>query len=137
MNNMKKKKPSYLFVAIFLAAISSISGVQCYADDEIPIVIICEDGSSSNGDPGHHAPALIPIQAVYYPSDYTILVDFLNDLGPVSVKIENLSTGVYTISAINATQGEHLFFISGYPGIYEITFLLSSGLVYVGAFELD
>jgi len=134
---MKNKKHFICVVAFIIVTLLSFGTVLCYADDEIPLVIICEDGGSSNGDPGHHAPALIPIQAVYYPSDCTILVDFLYDLGIVSVRIENLSTGVFSFSAVNATQGEHLFLVSGYPGIYEITFLLSNGLVYVGAFELD
>lgn len=119
-----------------MAAFVSFSSVLCYADEDETAIII-SDGGSLGGDTGHHAPALIPIQASYYPSLTTVVVNFLYDLGPVTVEIENLTTGAYSQSMINATQGVHPFLISGIAGLYEITFTLSDGHSYWGYFEIE
>ena len=134
---MRQKKTILLFVTLVLAAFASSVGVQCYADDDDPPVIIILDDGSLGGDTGHHAPALIPIQAEYYPSLSTIMVDFLFDMGSVSVEIENLTTGAYSQTVINATQGAHPLVIAGTAGVYEITFTLMNGVVYIGSFEIE
>jgi Protein of unknown function (DUF3244). len=102
-----------------------------------PITIIIGEFGDTGGSPSHHALALIPIQAAYYSSITTILVDFLFDLGSVSVEIENQTTGSYSQTTVNATQGVHPFMISGDMGDYTITFTLSNGHVYIGEFSIE
>ena len=107
-------------------------------DGEPTDILITEGGHGSS--PIIYAPALIPIQAAYsssHSSHSTIFVNFLYDLGYVSVEIENLTTGEYSQTTVNATQGVHPFVISGHAGIYEITFTLSNGQVYQGSFEIE
>lgn len=132
-------KNSFRFIATFALALfaflPSVSA-QCSAEDE-DIVILIIDGGSLGGDPAHHAPALIPIQAAYCPTLSAVLVDFLYDLGSVSVEIENETSGAYTQTTVNATQGVHPFVISGNTGDYTITFTLSNSHVYIGEFSIE
>lgn len=116
-----------------MAAFVSFSSVLCYADEDETAIII-SDGGSLGGDTGHHAPALIPIQAAYYSS--LIMVSFRFDLGSVFIEIENETTGEYDQTTVNATQGVHPFFISGTAGHWSISFTLSNGLRYVGEFDI-
>ena len=55
----------------------------------------------------------------------------------MTVEIENITTGTFSQTSIDATQGVHAFAISGDAGIYEITFTLSGGHEYIGSFEIE
>lgn len=124
-----------LFLVIALLCAAPLLDAQTGVDD--PIGIIIGEGGYVGGNPAHYAPALIPLQAAYYPSLSTIMVYFRFDLGMVSVEIENLNTGEYGLTAINATQGVHPFVISGDDGSWSITFSLSNGNVYYGEFDIE
>lgn len=102
---------------------------------EIPI--INGEGDSGTSGPVNRAPAFVPIEAMYWVAASSIIVYFLDDLGPVSVAIENLSTGSYAQTVMNARQGVYPFRISGEEGIYRISFTLSNGHRYAGMFELE
>lgn len=101
---------------------------------EIPII---EEGDGGTSGPTNRAPAFVPIEAMYWAAASSIIVYFLDDLGPVSVAIENLSTGSYVQTVMNARQGVYPFRISGEEGIYRISFTLSNGHRYAGMFELE
>ena len=131
-----KRTSALFFFAALVVALVSITGIRCYADGEDPTPIVIGD-LGPNGLPIYHAPAQVPIQAAYSSSHSTIFVNFLYDLGYVSVEIENLTTGEYSQTTVNATQCVHPFVISGHAGIYEITFTLSNGQVYQGSFEIE
>ncbi len=131
-----KRTSALFFFAALVVALVSITGIRCYADGEDPTPIVIGD-LGPNGLPIYHAPAQVPIQAAYSSSHSTIFVNFLYDLGYVSVEIENLTTGEYSQTTVNATQGVHPFVVSGQTGIYEIVFTLSGGQVYQGSFEIE
>ena len=101
------------------------------------IPIINEEGDGGTSGPTNRAPAFVPIEAMYWAAASSIIVYFLADLGPVSVVIENLSTGSYVQTVMNARQGVYPFRISGEEGIYRISFTLSNGHRYAGMFELE
>ena len=65
------------------------------------------------------------------------MVNFLYDLGSVSVEIENETTGEYNQTTINATQGVHPIIVSGDAGAYVITFTLNNGQAFIGEFEIE
>ena len=123
-----------LLLILSLCLFAPIMIAQTGNDDPIGIVIGESGGNGVN--PSHHAPILIPIQAVYYPSISTIMVRFLFDLGTISVEIENETTGNYMQTTVNATQGMHPFVISGSSGLWLITFTFPSGEVLTGSFEI-
>ena len=129
----------------FLTAIVLSLGLICpvvslYAntsgDGDVTDILITE-GNNQGGTPGYYAPALVPIQAAYYLPLSTIYVDFLFNLGSVTVEIENETTGAYTQFVVNATQGIHPFVISGTAGHWTITFVLSNGVAYYGEFDIN
>jgi hypothetical protein len=129
------KKYFLLVLSVFLCA--PLVKAQNGGGEEPPEIIIIWDGGSVGGTPIHHAPAQIPIQAAYSSSHSTIFVNFLYDLGYVSVEIENITTGTFSQTTVNAAQGIYPFMISGASGIYEITFTLANGGVYIGSFQLE
>ena len=107
------------------------------APDGDPTEIIITEGGKDMGGSGYHAPALIPISAEYDSSLCSIVLEFLYDLGSVTVSLENQTTGATSQTVINALQGSQFFPISGDVGVYEITFTLSNGRVYIGTFEIE
>lgn len=127
------KKIFLLLVVLFSCA--PLMSAQTGGGDD-PIIIFVGSGGNEGGASGIHAPIQIPIQAAYYSSLSTIMVNFLYDLGSVSVETENETTGEYAQTIINATQGFHPFLISGTEGHWSITFTLSNGVVYFGEFNI-
>ena len=124
---------------ILLLAAALLLTIPCtvvYAGDDDPIDVVIGDGGSYGGGQGHHAPALIPISATYYPSITSIVVNYLYDLGSVTVEIENQTTGEYSQSVVNALAGPMPFIISGTSGHWRISFTLSSGVCYYGEFDI-
>lgn len=105
-------------------------------DDPFDIIFIGE-GGSGEGSPSHHAPVYVPVEGVFYPSTSIIQIDFLTDLGPALIEIENVSTGEYTQDNINATQGIHPYLISGTMGSWTIIITLLNETQYVGFFVID
>ena len=64
------------------------------------------------------------------------MVNYLYDLGSVTVEIENQTTGEYCQSVVNALAGPMPFIISGTSGHWRISFTLSSGIFYYGEFDI-
>lgn len=129
---MNRFLPLLLFSVLF----ASMAQQTCFADGDDTQTIYIEQTGDFGDTPIIRSPGSIPIEAVYYPLISTIVVNFLNDLGSVSVEIENVTTGAYSQAMINATQGVHPFMISGTAGYWTITFTLLSGTQYVGEFEI-
>lgn len=127
----------FLLLVLSVCLCSPLVKAQNGGGGEPPEIIIIGEGGSGGGSPIHYAPAQVPIQAAYYSSHSTVFVNFVYDLGFVSVEIENLTTGEYSQTTVNATQGVHPFVVSGQTGIYEIVFTLSGGQVYQGSFEIE
>lgn len=127
----------FLSLILFATLIAAFLPKTCLADDENTTIILIEQTSGFGDTPIIRSPDLVPIEAVYYPAISTILVEFHNDLGSVSVEIGNLTTGAYSQTTVNATQGVYPFLITGDEGVYEITFTLSNGQVYLGSFEIE
>lgn len=84
--------------------------------DETTTIILTTEGGTNNGSPTYHAPAFVPIQTSYTSSISSVLVNYLCDLGLVCVKIENLTTGDFFQSNVNALAGLMVFPISGTSG---------------------
>lgn len=102
--------------------------------DENPIIIrVVID--QTTGEVIHRTPAQIPLTCLL--DDYAYLVvDYLENLGTVSVEIENQTTGEYNQTTMNALAGPALFPISGTSGHWTITFTLTSGVRYCGEFDI-
>lgn len=126
-----------LLVLLFVCFAYPFLYAQSSGDEPVIIVIGGGDGNGNGSGPIKRAPALIPIQAAYYPSLSTLLVSFMYDMGQVAVEIENQTTGESDQIAINATQGVHAFSLVYSVGDYVVLFTLPNGQVYRGVFEIE
>ncbi len=129
MNVMKK----FLLLVISILMFAPFMKAQTGGGDPTEIIIVGE-GGSGEGTPSHKASVPVPITAAYNASLSTIMVNFLFDLGYVSVEIENQTTGEYDQTVVNAQEGPMLFPISGTAGQWAITFTLPGGVVLNGYF---
>lgn len=98
-------------------------------DDPTPIIII-EIGDPDE-DP-HRGSVQIPIECYYYSTLSSFVPVFQLSLGSVSVEIENLTTGAYSMQIINGFYGAHVIPFNDVSGSYRITFTLMDGTVYTG-----
>lgn len=102
-------------------------------DDEI--IVILEETSPDYSSPPK-SPSFIPIGCVYSPALSSLVATYYQDLGSTSIEIENLTTGEYSQTLVNALAGPMVLSISGSAGQWIITFTLSSGTVYFGEFTI-
>lgn len=98
-------------------------------DDPTPIIII-EIGDPDE-DP-HRSSVQIPIECFYYSTLSSIVSVFQYSLGSVTVEIENLITGTYSMQIINGNYGAHVIPFNDVSGSYQITFTLMDGTEYIG-----
>ena len=84
----------------------------------------------------HRAPAHVPITCFLEDNSY-LVVNFLANLGSVSVEIANQTTCEYNQTTANALAGQMIFPISGTAGQWSITFTLTDGTIYQGTFNIS
>ena len=128
-------KKLLLFAAAFLLALPFTWAQTGGGDD--PFEILIGEGGTGNGGPEHRSPGTIPFQVAYSSSLSSLLLTFNDNLGSVAIRVENLTTGWYLQTQVNAVSGSQLLPISGTSGYYEITFTLTDGHIYIGYFEIE
>ena len=128
------KKFTLLLLALF--AFMLIPALNLGADPgDDPAIIILEDEFPYGENP-NRSPSIIPIECLYYPSLSCIVAVFHFTLGPVTVEVENLTSGAYYSQVINGTAGAHIIPASNAAGLYRITFILADGTTYSGEYTL-
>ena len=128
-----KKKTALFLIAALLALPFNLSSAFCYdGDDEI----IIEEESSHSGTENEHHRTVIPIQAFYSSALCSVNVYFFDNLGVITVEIENADTAEYHSNIVDSSLGGDSFIISGSPGHYTITFTLADGTEYIGEWEI-
>ena len=128
-NNKSMKIAKQTFLAILVAVISFVPASA--ADDDYIILNNKEDA----GEVIHRSQNQIPILCQLLPD--SIWITYLDDLGPVSIEVENQNTGEYNIVYANALIGTMALPISGSIGHWLIVFTLSSGTVFYGYFDIS
>lgn len=121
-------------ITILLASLTCLCASAVPDGDEGEMVVIREEIASGSAIPPK-APAIVPIGCVYYPSIPGLEVSFLENLGNVSVEIENQTTSEYVQTVVNAVAGSMFFPVSGTSGHWTITFALP-GSTYFGEFDV-
>ena len=96
-NNKSMKIAKQTFLAILVAVISFVPASA--ADDDYIILNNKEDA----GEVIHRSQNQIPILCQLLPD--SIWITYLDDLGPVSIEVENQNTGEYNIVYANALIG--------------------------------
>ena len=128
-----KKKTILLLIIALVASSFNYSSASCYdGDDEI----IIEEGTSHSGTENEHHRTVIPIQVFYSSALSAVNVYFFDNLGNVTIEIENTDTAEYHSYLVDSSLGGDSFLISGDPGHYTITFTLANGTEYIGEWDL-
>lgn len=128
-----KKKTIILSIIALVASSFNYSSASCYdGDDEI----IIEEGTSHSGTENEHHRTVIPIQVFYSSALSAVNVYFFDNLGNVTVEIENTDTAEYHSYLVDSSLGGDSFLISGDPGHYTITLILATGTEYIGEWEI-
>lgn len=122
-------KAKLLFLITALIAVANTFS----AEAQVPINIVREP-TPPGSEVSHRAPAQIPMDCVYYPSLTSIATTFHYDLGSVSVRVENQTTGDNHQVQVNALAGPMILPISGISGRWRIIFILANGVKYSGEF---
>ena len=119
-------------IVVLVASSFNYSSAFCYdGDDEI----IIEEGTSHSGTENEHHRTVIPIQVFYSSALSAVNVYFFDNLGDVTVEIENTDTAEYHSYLVDSSLGGDSFIISGDPGHYTITFILANGTEYIGEWD--
>lgn len=127
---MSFRKTLILLLSALLFSIAAHAETKVAVDT---VVVIVEEVGPVHAHPPK-APAIVPIDCLLSASLSALVVDFHFNLGFLFVEIENLTTGEYSSSPVNALPGPMIFPISGTAGFWRILFTLSSGVRYSGEF---
>lgn len=124
-----------IFFFLVFSMLICFGGTIGYAQEngnQTPVVIVVSDDESLGQPP--RAPLPIPISGYVYENE--IYLFFSNDLGDVSIRIED-SLGCTVLStSVDSSDGSESLPFSGYPDSYTIFFSLGDNTSYIGRFEL-
>lgn len=125
-----KKRLTIILISVFAFCLAAPTKLLADpGDDPTPIIVI--EFGDPNGEPDR-SPVQIPIECYYYSTLSSFVSVFQFSLGSVSVEIENLTTGAYSMQIINGFYGAHVIPFNDVSGSYRITFTLMDGTVYTG-----
>lgn len=108
-------------------AFHSEAGVNGSSDDDVIEIFITENINEFNPI---RFPTLVPIVAYYYVSLSYVDVEFLNNMGEVTITLNNLTTGGTSTMQINSTFGEAVIPVGLGCGNYRIDFSSTCGNYY-------
>ncbi len=124
----------HLILSLSLVFMSLISiPVQSYAqvildDDEGDEIVIINEDLFGNGPARDLAP--VPVCALLFRLSSCIGVEFLNNMGIVTITLSNQTTGGTSTMQINSSFGEAVIPVSLGSGNYRIDFCSSCGNYY-------
>lgn len=82
--------------------------------------------------------SLCEIQACYYGMLSAVHTSVSSDLGEIDVTVTNCLTGESWEDTFDSSSiSQHLLPISSIPGLYEVTYITSSGDLYEGTFVIE
>lgn len=125
---MKKYFIPLLSIALFTGSLAATP-----TNDETPIIIVVKDGNDLGGGP--RMPTMAPIHAFVFGN--TIYLSFSSNLGEIDVVLYEESEGVVLQTSIDSSDLSAALPFSGVSGEYTITFSLSNGVEYEGAFTIS
>lgn len=108
--------------------------IAATTSNRTPIIIV---KSSSTTAIRPNSSDWIPFYCTYESSDGTVCIDFMENVGRISVTVSNLSTGETICDIADSTEGSARLYTSGDSGIYTLQIKTESGEVYEGEFTLN
>lgn len=77
-----------------------------------------------------------PFYCTYESSDGAVCIDFMENVGCVSISVTNMSSGETVYDIADSSEGSAILFTSGMPGSYILQIETESGDVYEGEFSI-
>ncbi len=79
---------------------------------------------------------LVPLHCTYESADGTVYIDFMENVGCVSITVTNMSSGETVYDIADSSEGSAILFTSGKPGSYILQIETESGDIYEGEFSI-
>lgn len=123
-----------LLFSFLLALQICFGSINCFAQENVdptPTIIVVSNDPSGQVP---RTPTIVPISGYVY--EYTIYLFFSNDLGDVSIRLEDSLGCTILSTTVDSSDGSESIPFSGDQGSYTIYFILEDNTSYIGRFEL-
>lgn len=131
---MKKYMFPILLSLLFFFVLPSFANPSRDGDEGEPIPIQVNDPGEE--DEHNHLRSLVPVEAYHVSLTQNVAVNFLYNLGSVTITLTNLTTSSSSVTIVDSSVGSILIPVSLGTGIYRIEFCCQdSGNEYVGYFN--
>lgn len=127
---MKQLLLSLMMTFVFLVSFSFTANAQDIPDDDDVIVIDVTHNTTETGPQR----SIIPIYAAFCPSLSLVEIEFLINIGDVTICLTNLTSGSMASTVVDSSYGSCILPVTGGDGLYYLEFLLSDGNRYFGYF---
>lgn len=77
-----------------------------------------------------------PFYCTYESTDGSVCIDFMENVGCVSITVTNMSSGETVYDIADSSEGSAILFTSGKPGSYILQIETESGDIYEGEFSI-
>lgn len=122
------------FLLIIVALLISIWSLAITASNRT-LIIIAKSTSSTTIRP--NSLDSIPFYCTYESSDGIVWIDFMENVGRVSITVSNLSSGETVYDIADSFEGSVMLHTYGKSGYYTLQIMTESGDVYEGEFTVD
>ena len=123
-----------LLITFVLALQICFGSINCFAQENVdptPTIIVVSNDPSGQVP---RTPTIVPISGYVY--EYTIFLFFSNDLGDVSIRLEDSLGSIVLSTTVDSSDGSESITFSGAPDTYTIYFTLEDNTSYIGRFEI-
>ena len=103
-------------------------------DEEGDEIVIINQNQSGNGPARDILP--VPINATLFRLSCCIEVEFLSNLGEVTIQLTNLSNNASVNTAVDSNCGSCIIPITNGSGLYQIVFITADGAQFYGYFSV-
>lgn len=78
----------------------------------------------------------IPVSAFYVSAMNRINITFLHNIGDVTIRLTNLTTGYMISTVVDSSVGSYILPVTGGTGLYKLSFITEDGAHYSGFFNV-
>lgn len=103
-------------------------------DEEGDEIVIINQNQSGDGPARDILP--VPINATLFRLSSCIEVEFLSNIGDVTIMLSNLMTGDYSITIFDSQEDTVILPFPNSSGLWQIGFRISDGSFYIGYFSV-
>lgn len=122
---------SFLMAGSLLLSFASTAKAQDIRDDGEEVIVIDITNQNTETEPQR---SIVPICATYYSNHSIVEVEFLNNLGNVTIKLTNLFSGDVTLFQVPSGICDVIVPVYLGMGVYCLEFIVGNSQSYIGYF---